>query len=139
MTRVLGWLAALGLLAGLAAGFGYAPREAVQGNVQRSHDVTGVITASRDSPLPEEPLIPTLTSDVVPSTVSRKKISPTPFVSLSARSGASLSKRTYRPSAETPHGHESPFPPPVPVKFTLTSEVVLLVWSTKNTFSFAGK
>ena len=35
MTRVLGWLAALGLLAGLAAGFGYAPREAVQGNVQR--------------------------------------------------------------------------------------------------------
>ena len=27
--------AALGLLAGLAAGFGYAPREAVQGNVQR--------------------------------------------------------------------------------------------------------
>jgi heme exporter protein C len=35
MTRVLGWLAALGLLAGLAAGFGYAPLEAVQGNVQR--------------------------------------------------------------------------------------------------------
>ena len=35
MTRTLGWLAALGLLAGLAAGFGYAPREAVQGNVQR--------------------------------------------------------------------------------------------------------
>ena len=35
MTRALGWLAALGLLAGLAAGFGYAPREAVQGNVQR--------------------------------------------------------------------------------------------------------
>lgn len=35
MTRVLGWLAALGLLVGLAAGFLYAPREAVQGNVQR--------------------------------------------------------------------------------------------------------
>jgi heme exporter protein C len=35
MTRALGWLAALGLVAGLAAGFGYAPREAVQGNVQR--------------------------------------------------------------------------------------------------------
>ena len=35
MTRLLGWLAALGLLAGLAAGFGYAPPEAVQGNVQR--------------------------------------------------------------------------------------------------------
>jgi len=34
-TRVLGWLAGLGLLAGLAAGFGYAPREAIQGNVQR--------------------------------------------------------------------------------------------------------
>jgi len=34
-TRVLGWLAVLGLVAGLAAGFGYAPREAVQGNVQR--------------------------------------------------------------------------------------------------------
>jgi len=34
-TRVLGWLAVLGLLAGLAAGFGYAPREAIQGNVQR--------------------------------------------------------------------------------------------------------
>ena len=35
MIRALGWLAVLGLLAGLAAGFGYAPREAVQGNVQR--------------------------------------------------------------------------------------------------------
>ncbi len=35
MTRVLGWLAMLGLLAGLVAGFGYAPREAIQGNVQR--------------------------------------------------------------------------------------------------------
>lgn len=35
MTRALGWLAALGLLGGLAAGFLYAPREAVQGNVQR--------------------------------------------------------------------------------------------------------
>jgi heme exporter protein C len=35
MTRALGWLAVLGLMAGLAAGFGYAPREAVQGNVQR--------------------------------------------------------------------------------------------------------
>lgn len=34
-TRVLGWLAVGGLLAGLVAGFGYAPREAVQGNVQR--------------------------------------------------------------------------------------------------------
>jgi heme exporter protein C len=35
MTRGLGWLAALGLLAGLVASFGYAPSEAVQGNVQR--------------------------------------------------------------------------------------------------------
>src|SRR6266704_278150 len=35
MTRALGWLTLLGLVAGLAAGFGYAPREAVQGNVQR--------------------------------------------------------------------------------------------------------
>ena len=35
MTRALGWLATLGLLAGLVAGFGYAPSEAVQGNVQR--------------------------------------------------------------------------------------------------------
>ena len=35
MTRALGWLTVLGLVAGLAAGFGYAPREAVQGNVQR--------------------------------------------------------------------------------------------------------
>lgn len=34
-TRVLGWLAVVGILAGLFAGFGYAPREAVQGNVQR--------------------------------------------------------------------------------------------------------
>lgn len=34
-TRVLGWLAVGGLFAGLVAGFGYAPREAVQGNVQR--------------------------------------------------------------------------------------------------------
>lgn len=35
LTRALGWLALLGLAAGLIAGFGYAPREAVQGNVQR--------------------------------------------------------------------------------------------------------
>jgi heme exporter protein C len=32
---VLGWLAILGVLAGLGAAFGYAPRETVQGNVQR--------------------------------------------------------------------------------------------------------
>jgi len=35
LSRVLGWLAALGVAAGLVAGFGYAPREVVQGNVQR--------------------------------------------------------------------------------------------------------
>ncbi|MBI4588753.1 MAG: cytochrome c biogenesis protein CcsA [Candidatus Rokubacteria bacterium] len=35
MTRWLGWLAALGLVAGLVMGFGYAPKDAVQGNVQR--------------------------------------------------------------------------------------------------------
>ncbi|HEX6776465.1 MAG TPA: cytochrome c biogenesis protein CcsA [Methylomirabilota bacterium] len=33
--RTLGWLAALALVAGVATAFGYAPREAVQGNVQR--------------------------------------------------------------------------------------------------------
>ncbi|HYR39705.1 MAG TPA: cytochrome c biogenesis protein CcsA [Methylomirabilota bacterium] len=35
MTRALGWLAAVALVIGLGAAFGYAPREAVQGNVQR--------------------------------------------------------------------------------------------------------
>ena len=35
MTRVLGWFAVLGLVAGLVMGFGVAPREATQGNVQR--------------------------------------------------------------------------------------------------------
>jgi heme exporter protein C len=35
ITRVLGWLAVAGLAAGLLAGFGYAPREVIQGNVQR--------------------------------------------------------------------------------------------------------
>jgi heme exporter protein C len=34
-TRWLGWLAVLALLVGLAASFGYAPREVIQGNVQR--------------------------------------------------------------------------------------------------------
>jgi heme exporter protein C len=34
-TAVLGWLAVLGVAAGLVAGFGYAPREEIQGNVQR--------------------------------------------------------------------------------------------------------
>ena len=33
--RALGWLTGLALLAGLAVAFGYAPREAAQGNVQR--------------------------------------------------------------------------------------------------------
>ena len=35
MTRVLGWLAVVALLAGLAVGVGVAPREVTQGNVQR--------------------------------------------------------------------------------------------------------
>lgn len=35
MTRWLGWLALLGLVAGLVMGFGVAPRDAIQGNVQR--------------------------------------------------------------------------------------------------------
>ncbi len=35
MTRTLGWLAALGLGAGLVMAFGVAPREVTQGNVQR--------------------------------------------------------------------------------------------------------
>ena len=35
MSRILGWLAALGLVAGLVMAFGVAPREATQGNVQR--------------------------------------------------------------------------------------------------------
>ncbi len=35
MTRMLGRLALLGLAAGLGMAFGYAPREVVQGNVQR--------------------------------------------------------------------------------------------------------
>src|SRR5262245_57512370 len=35
MVRALGWLAALGLVAGLMMAFGVAPREVIQGNVQR--------------------------------------------------------------------------------------------------------
>jgi heme exporter protein C len=35
VVRALGWLALLALLGGLGMAFGYAPREAVQGNVQR--------------------------------------------------------------------------------------------------------
>ncbi|MBI4636849.1 MAG: cytochrome c biogenesis protein CcsA [Candidatus Rokubacteria bacterium] len=35
MIRLLGWLAALGLAAGLVMGLGVAPREVTQGNVQR--------------------------------------------------------------------------------------------------------
>jgi len=35
MRRSLGWLAVLGLVAGLVMGFGVAPREEAQGNVQR--------------------------------------------------------------------------------------------------------
>src|SRR3990172_4924897 len=35
MTKWLGWLAIIGLIAGLIMGFGYAPREMTQGNVQR--------------------------------------------------------------------------------------------------------
>jgi heme exporter protein C len=35
MTRVLGWLAVVALASGLLVGFGIAPREVTQGNVQR--------------------------------------------------------------------------------------------------------
>lgn len=35
MTRLLGWLSALAIAAGLVLALGYAPREATQGNVQR--------------------------------------------------------------------------------------------------------
>jgi heme exporter protein C len=35
MIRMLGWLAGFGLVAGLVMGFGVAPREVTQGNVQR--------------------------------------------------------------------------------------------------------
>ena len=35
MSRILGWLAALGLAAGVVMAFGVAPREVTQGNVQR--------------------------------------------------------------------------------------------------------
>jgi heme exporter protein C len=35
MTRLLGWLAVLGIAAGLVMAFGVAPRELTQGNVQR--------------------------------------------------------------------------------------------------------
>ena len=35
MSRALGWLTALGLAAGLVLAFGVAPREEIQGNVQR--------------------------------------------------------------------------------------------------------
>ena len=35
MTTLLGWLAALSLAAGAVMGFGVAPREVTQGNVQR--------------------------------------------------------------------------------------------------------
>jgi heme exporter protein C len=46
-TRALGWLAALALVVGLGATFGYAPREVVQGNVQRIMylHVPSVVTA----------------------------------------------------------------------------------------------
>src|SRR5262245_17185428 len=35
MVKILGWLAVVAVVAGLAMGFGVAPREATQGNVQR--------------------------------------------------------------------------------------------------------
>jgi len=35
MSRLLGWLTAAGLVAGIVMGFGVAPREVTQGNVQR--------------------------------------------------------------------------------------------------------
>jgi len=47
MGRLLGWLTVLALLAGLGAGFLYAPRDAIQGNVQRIMylHVSSVLTA----------------------------------------------------------------------------------------------
>src|SRR5213078_3153965 len=73
-----------------------------------------------------------LTSAVVLLMRSRTKTSVRPFVSLSTKSLALLSKQAYRPFVEIPVGIESPFPPPVPVKFTLTKVVVPAARSRKK-------
>src|SRR5689334_11810195 len=91
-----------------------------------------------DGPLPMSPPgLPTLTSVVVPFCRSRTNTSLTPLVSLATRLLASLSKTTYRPSAEAAGEIEWPLPPPTPVEFTLTRVVVSFVrLRTKTSMNF---
>ena len=100
-----------------------------------THVPSGVITGSKDSPLPNPPSVATLTSRVVPVIRSRTKMSLTPFVSPATRSLASLSNTTKRPLAETWPHRESPLPPPVPLALALTRTVVFHERSRRKRFT----
>ena len=91
------------------------------------------MTAELEAPLAHEPLVPTLTSTVLPLPRSRRKMSLALLVSPGSKSSAQLTNSAYRPSAERPAGIESPSPPFVPMKFTLTKMVVPLVRSRRYT------
>src|SRR5258708_5415179 len=92
----------------------------------------------RQTPLPNPPLVLMLTRVVTPPTRSRTYTSVVSFVSPATRLLARLSKSAYRPLVETSAGQESPLPPPVPPRFTLTRLVVPFVRSRRKTLSLAG-
>jgi hypothetical protein len=92
----------------------------------------------REAPLPAWPLVLTLTSNVAPLTISRTKTSVALLVSPATKSLALLSNAAYWPLEERLMGRESPLPPPVPRRLTLTKLVVPLVRSRRKTFSGAG-
>src|SRR5450432_2326419 len=93
---------------------------------------------SQEAPLPKPPSVPTLMSWLVPLTKSRRKMSVALFVSPSMMSLAALSNSANWPLVESAVGMESPVPGPVPLKLMLTSTVVPLVRSRRNTFILGG-
>src|SRR5512138_3595322 len=96
------------------------------------------MVALREAPFPATEFVLALTSTVVPMTMSRTNTSAALLVSPITRSPAVLSKTAYRPLVDKSTGRESPFPPLIPVRLTLTSFVVPSTRSRRYTLRLGG-
>src|ERR1035438_2538306 len=100
------------------------------------------MTALPEAALAQPPLVRVLISTVLPATMSRINTSLALLVSPETKSPAVLSNRAKRPSDERPAGSESPLPPLVPARLTLTNVVAPLLRSRRYTLiraRLAGK